>query len=140
MSVLLRPNSFGVWRGNGTPDAHGWATDGVLQLLADEAGNLQRKPQPVSEHAATDRDRGPAAPYVYGTAVGYLDPDTAAQAGDILIEGGTAWRVASCSLILSPVGGYASCVEADLFQVELHTTGGQPFVRLFDKEPGRVTS
>ena len=56
MSVLLRPNSFGVWRGNGTPDAHGWATDGVLQLLADEAGNLQRKPQPLSEHAATDRD------------------------------------------------------------------------------------
>lgn len=114
MTVYLDTDQITVWRPTGDLDTHGWAVDGDPTALAIESGSIQVDPRPVVELAAQGRDHGPADPYALRTATGYLQVETIAVLGDILVTGSGSWRVLSLSPAPDPTGGGAGCVVAQL--------------------------
>ena len=99
------------------PDEHGWALDDVVIDGQVETGNIQEDHSPQTEYQAQGRDKGPAQPHPFRSAAGYLDPDTTAVAGDLLITATTNWRVLSTVLVNDPVQGIAGVVVAQLREV-----------------------
>ncbi len=117
MTVLLPTDTFEVYLPTGQVDAHGWVDATPHRYMGSETGNIQRDTTPGTDHQATGRDHGTAAPHVNATATGYFQPDTAAApGGEVHTDTGERWTVRSTVPVRDPAGVGITCVVVALAQ------------------------